>query len=254
MPIKWDHKFQVKTDRWVFVPTDEGRIRGRKIAQIISQRWTPPDFYYHLRDGGHVAALKEHANNTFFLSLDLENFFGSIGLTRITRHLVPFFGYARARSIAKESTVHHPNDRSKTILPYGFPQSPILASLALSQSALGKYLLHISKTMTVTVYMDDIQISSDNKNDLIKVKEDVEIYARSSNFVLSSEKTQGPAQKITAFNVDLANQSLQITKKRMAEFAVHLSNSPSQHSRRGVLSYIGTVNTSQPFDLINMGL
>lgn len=254
MPVRWSHRFEHKPDRWVFIPTEETLNRGHLICRTLKKHWTPPYFYYHLQSGGHIAALHAHYKNNYFLSLDIENFFGSVSLTRITRHLVPFFGYVAARNIAKDSTVKHPSEPQRTILPYGFVQSPMLASLALSKSALGNHLLTLTKSLTVSVYMDDIQVSGNNINDLEKAKEDLEHLATRSLFKFGEHKTQGPSPKITAFNINIETGNLEITDDRMAEFVFRLSNSPSEPERLGILGYINTVNPTQASSLIALGL
>lgn len=254
MPVRWSHRFEQKPDRWVFVPTDETLNRGYEICKTLKSHWTPPHFYYHLQSGGHVAALHAHYKNKYFLSLDIENFFGSISLTRITRHLVPFFGYNDARQIAKDSTVKHPSEPQRTILPYGFVQSPMLASLALSKSALGNHLLALTKTLTVSVYMDDIQVSGQDINSLEKAKEDLEHLATRSLFRFGENKTQGPSPKITAFNINIETGKLEITADRMAEFVFRLSNKPTEPERLGILGYINIINPAQASSLIALGL
>jgi hypothetical protein len=167
MPIleRWTTKFKTKNNSWVFVPNTESREYGKNLKLQIERKWNKPDYYFHLRDGGHVEALKCHLNNTYFIHVDIKNFFGNISKSRITRNLKPFFGYTNSRSIAIESTVRlHSNIEDKYILPFGFVQSPILASLCLHKSRLGVFLdlLNEGDDFVVSVYMDDIIISGKN--------------------------------------------------------------------------------------------
>ncbi len=69
--------------------------------------------------------------------------------------------------------------------------------------------------------------------------------AERSNFVLSEKKTEGPAPAVTAFNVVLANHSLEISAARMAEFKAVLEKTTSERQREGILRYIGQVNAVQ---------
>ena len=71
-------------------------------------------------------------------------------------------GYAIARAWANASTVRPPDDEKRYMLPYGFVQSPILASLALGESRLGKRLCTIAELpqTAVSVYVDDIIVSN----------------------------------------------------------------------------------------------
>ncbi len=122
---RWISKFQIKPNSWVFVPTEEMIQYGLNLKQSIQKHWTPPDYYYHLRNGGHVKALKIHTESQYFIFLDIKDFFDSINRSRITRCMKKYFGYDKAREIAIGSTV---KSNKKFILPFGFVQSPIIAS------------------------------------------------------------------------------------------------------------------------------
>lgn len=247
MPAKWSSRFEIKPGRWVFVPTDEVVKEGRDLKAVIEQIWTAPDYYYHLRPGGHVAALREHTANQVFLHLDIEDFFGSISANRITRALKGKVSYATAREWATKSVVRHPSDPKKTILPFGFVQSQILASLVLRGTALGRTIHDLSKQagFVVTVYVDDVLVSCPDMAAANAVAEELKAAAERSNFVLSDKKTEGPAHTVTAFNVVLANQSLAISDARMVEFKAVLENATSERQREGILRYIGQVNSEQ---------
>ncbi|MGH7455587.1 MAG: reverse transcriptase domain-containing protein, partial [bacterium] len=119
-------------------------------------------FFFHLRKGGHVAALHEHRRNRYFARIDLKNFFYSISRNRVARALHEI-DIPRAGFYAKFSCVKNPYDEPTCptyALPYGFVQSPVLATLVLSRSVLGCYLRAIQSDVTLSVYMDDIAISS----------------------------------------------------------------------------------------------
>src|SRR5262245_45013433 len=135
---KWSTKFPLKPGKWVFVPTNETVKVGREIKKAVEKYWKKrPRYFYHLRAGGHIAALRSHLGNSTFVRLDITDFFGSINRSRITRCLVPMVGFKKAREWANASTVIDPGNPKRWIVPFGFVQSPILASLCLEQSALG---------------------------------------------------------------------------------------------------------------------
>ena len=119
MIAKWESRFELKPNKWVFVPTAETIAVGRKIKKSIKECWKPPSYYYHLRSGGHVSALKSHLKHAAFLHLDVQDFFGSINKTRVTRCLKSKVGYAIAREWANISTVIDPRDKKKYIIPFG---------------------------------------------------------------------------------------------------------------------------------------
>lgn len=117
MSGKWLHKFERKPGRWVFAPTSETKMLGLKIKAQIEEVWTAPDYFFHLQAGGHIGALKTHHGRSSFLRLDIEDFFGSVNRSRVTRCLTPYFGYAKAREMAVESTVQHPTEKGRYVLP-----------------------------------------------------------------------------------------------------------------------------------------
>ena len=109
---RWISKFQIKEYSWVFVPSEETLNIGLTVKESIEDVWTPPDFFYHLHRGGHLAALNSHINKKYFLHLDIKDFFGNINRSRITRCLKGYFGYDKAREIAIESTVRLPESET----------------------------------------------------------------------------------------------------------------------------------------------
>ena len=134
----WIHKFELKPDCWVFVPSEESLQHGREIKKEIESTWVAPHYYSHLRPGGHVAALRSHIGNKLFIRADVNQFFNSINRTRVTRVLHSIFrDFNKARTAACTSVVTNPNSaKTGFILPFGFVQSPIIASLCLSKSSV----------------------------------------------------------------------------------------------------------------------
>lgn len=244
--LKYKSKFQLKPSVWVFVPTEESIAKGKGFKFAVEKYWKAPINYYHLRQGGHVEALKSHLQNSHFIHLDIQNFFGSINRTRVTRCLKGLFSYSVAREIANYSTVSHPVDKN-SILPFGFVQSPIIASLCLDNSALGRYLRMLSKNndVTVSVYVDDIIISSNDALLLKDIMTNIKISAARAGFNLNEKKEEGPSAKITAFNIELANQSMEITVERMRQLMDSYENTDSENVKKGIAGYIMSVNELQ---------
>lgn len=252
MQIRWQYRYQRAPGKWVFVPTEESRAEGSRIKDVIENKWRPPKYYFHLRAGGHVAALRSHSNNRHFLRFDIQNFFGSVSRSRVTRCLKPLVGYEEARKIASASTVKHPHQKNVVFLPYGFVQSPVLASLALYRSALGSCLDRISKrrNLRVSVYMDDIIISSSDLDYVIAAKLEIENAAAKALFELHPEKTEGPAHKVTAFNIELTHTDLSVTQRRLYDLIQAHHHSNSKFQKDGISGYIRSVNPNQVNELI----
>src|ERR1700710_1474341 len=117
----------------IFAPNLLGEAIGRDIKQQVEKAYAFDVFVFHLRNGGHVAALHSHRDHAFFARVDIRRFFYSIARNRVQRALMSI-GIPRARHYAKWSCVKNPYGDPSYALPYGFVQSPILASLVLMES------------------------------------------------------------------------------------------------------------------------
>lgn len=243
---QWLYKFRRKSG-WVFVPTDDTIAYGREVKELIEKRWRVPSYYYHLKPGGHVSALRCHRVNNYFLHLDIKNFFGNINASRVTRCLKKMVSYVKAREIAIHSTVHHPRAKHLSILPFGFVQSPIIASVCLKESALGQRLheLHKESGLTVSVYMDDIILSNNNLDELRNVLARIEQASVYSRLPLNKMKQEGPDRKVTAFNVELSQHRLDITADRLRELQDIYHASSNIYQQEGILSYVKSINRTQ---------
>lgn len=251
MTHKWTYRYQLKADRWVFVPTNEAKGVGASIKRLVEGKWKVPEYYFHLRKGGHVAAVRSHSENTYFFRADLDDFFGRVNRSRVTRCLKSWFPYMEARAMASESVVKRPSTED-FILPYGFVQSPILASLALDMSKLGRFLgkLHRRSDVTVSVYVDDIIVSCNDEAQLFQIADLLNQKADESNFPLSLSKKEGPAPEITAFNIELSHGVMRITEERLALLRAEYLSATSEYSKNGIYGYVESVNIGQIENLV----
>ena len=245
----WDHRFQLDSGKWVFVQSENSKTRGREIAERIYEEWIAPRYFYHLYQG-HVEALKYHLNHRSFACVDIANFFGRINRTRVTRVLKSLFGYTTAREYAKVSVVRDPSHSHmppKYMLPFGFTQSPLLASLCLDASSVGDLLkkIDVMPELRLSVYVDDIIISSNDIEKLKEVFDRLKTAVNRSGWALSTTKTQPPNVAITAFNICTSYGNLTITEGRMEEFAEEYVNATSDYVKEGIVSYVTSVNPAQ---------
>lgn len=250
---RWASRFKLKNDVWVYVPTKEALVYGRGISKILQSKWVVPDYYYHLLAGGHIEALKVHLASKFFIRADIHRFFNSVNRSRVTRSLKRFYGYEEAREIACLSTVPFFTDGKKEyVLPFGFPQSQILASICFSDSKLGRYLdsLVRDSKLVVSIYVDDIIVSGNDEQLLKEVMGVLKQYAESSGFCFSKGKTSGPAEDFNAFNISLVDGALEITDTRMEIFRLALLAAEIDAQVLGILSYVNSVNKDQHADLL----
>jgi len=257
MPSRWTHKFKIKPDCWVFVPNAETYELGHEIKEAVNAVWRPPPYYAHLQKGGHIAALNSHLQSKHFIRADIRQFFNHINRNRITRNLKNLFqSYSQAREVANHSTVRNPAFSSgEYILPYGFVQSPIIASLCLYKSALGKYLHSLKKSgFLVTVYMDDILISTDQSAEILKqILANIHDKAAKSGFPLSTQKTSSlPDIQTVAFHIQIGPGISSIVPARLAKFALQIQQSTNPHQIGAILRYVKQVNQDQFEELFNL--
>lgn len=245
---RWIVKFEVKPGSWVYVPTKQVAGYGRQVHDELLKRYSCPNYYFHLQSGGHLAALHHHINDHFFAHLDIKNFFGSISRTRITRSLKDILSYQIARDVAKKSTVPVSNEQSYGhCLPYGFVQSPLLASICLHRSYLGKIIerLHHSGYVRISLYMDDLIISGMNEAITKTAFELLKKSAPRSHFELNITKEAKPQPLIECFNIYLSHRLLEITHRRLIEFSERHNANDNRFVRDGIIAYIKSVNPTQ---------
>lgn len=233
----FDYFYRGPKGKPVFVPSDKGRELGNELKQLIEARVEFDNIYSHYRAGGHVAALHEHRQNKFFAKLDLKNFFYTIARNR-AGHALYKIGIEDPGEYARWSTVKNPYQTPSYALPYGFVQSPAIATIVLKQSELGSLALKLSATMTVSVYLDDVSVSSDSKEDVGEALNALATTAAKSGFVVNEKKLFGPSETIELFNCRLEHSVSEVTEARRREF---YSVDRSQESRDGFERYCASV-------------
>lgn len=212
-----EYRFESANGKPVYVPSAAGRKIAKQLLKKLKRRFEPDPFFYHLHKGGHVAALHIHRQKKYFARLDLQNFFYTISRNRIARALQQI-GIPGGEFLAKWSTVKNQFAPPAYALPYGFVQSPMLASLVLSQSAVGEYLREIDGLIVVSVYVDDISISGNNKRVLQRAYRKIRRKIAESNFVINEEKSFEPALAMDLFNCHLERYRTAVTAERREQF------------------------------------
>ena len=221
----------------VFVPTAVGRRIGTEIKQKVEDAYQFDQIYFHLRPGGHVAALHHHRDNQFFARIDISRFFYSISRRRVQSAL-DRIGVTDARFYAKWSTVANPYNDPRFALPYGFVQSPVLASLVIASSQVGDHLGNLPASVCVSVYMDDICLSADNEDELNWAYQSTLSVLEADGFEVSAEKLRRPASNIDVFNCELRRGHASVRDERVAEF---YSKKPEAMSEEAFIAYCSSV-------------
>ena len=94
----------------IFVPNEKCERRGKRMLKFFSKRVDFPDYFYHYKSGGHVAAMHAHIDNSLFFKIDVQNFYNSIARMRVTRALRKC-GYPGGWHICKVVLCREPDKR-----------------------------------------------------------------------------------------------------------------------------------------------
>lgn len=247
MAHNYEYKFELRPQKFIFVPNLQTKTNGKKIIKELTAIWHPADYFYHIgKRGGHVAAMRPHVGNQFKASLDLTNFFTSVSRTKVIRSLKKA-GVSSSRSfdIAFDSCVEF---RGRKFVPYGFPQSMLLATLAIEKSALGAMIQRQKANgIFITMYVDDILLSHSDKATLTDAYEALISSANQASFTISDGKSSSPDQDVEAFNCHI-EKGLSIRAERMKQFAYQIVDGNS-NTKKAILRYVDVVNSQQANDL-----
>ncbi|MET4091785.1 reverse transcriptase domain-containing protein [Bradyrhizobium sp. S3.5.5] len=247
-------RFFVPTNSyWAWRLSSEGlaaHVAGREswlqLKQQILKRWAPHPSNATFASGAHVAALRPHESHTWFAVIDLQNFYDHVTSTKIHRALEKIgFPRAFAFKLAGQSTIRQ---GQKYVLPRGFRQSPLLAALVLEQSLFGSYLRRQFYRSTITLFSDDIIISSNDKDELEDEFQHVTRSLAKSNFPVNPLKTQAPRREIVAFNMRMSQDELRFTDERMWKFvtkAAHVTEGDPYLYDKLFGDYVFSINEVQ---------
>jgi hypothetical protein len=225
--------------KWIYKPKKGCDRRGQQVIAFIECCVKFPEYFYHFRSGGHVAALHEHLKNRFFFKIDIQNVFYSIARNRVHRALAKC-GMRGAPTFAVWSTVRSPYPRGpKYVLPIGFRQSPHIASLVLMHSPVVTTIEdERAKGVLISVYLDDIIGSSEDEEALKAAYDAIKVACVTANLTPNPAKLVEPNPKVVAFNCDLTNGAAEVTVERIAKFYAKF---PSIRSRVSFEAYVARV-------------
>lgn len=252
MNISWQTRFEIKQNRWVYVPSDESLEFGYEVKRFLEKKWIAPSYFYHLNVGGHVKLVDDVKKFKYFSKFDFENFFSQVTKNRISRCLKDYMSYERALEIATRSTVRCGDSHS---VPYGFPQSMILASMVLDHTRLHKY---IDKKLRpngffVGIYVDDIILAGNDPEKLRVVSEEFELVALQANLKFSEKKSVCVQKKITSFNIDIENSMVKIAYPRFEQFVKRIQTTDNAFTKLAIKGYVEKVNSCQANHLSTIG-
>jgi hypothetical protein len=224
-----NYKFKYESrGKFLYVPTERCDQKAERLASFFERKAVFPSYFYHYRSGGHIAAIHEHIKNDFFFRIDVKNFFYSIRRNRVAR-VLNAYGFGPARAFAKWSCVLNPYPEGGFVLPIGFRQSPLLASLVLARSPV---VQAISRAMTrgvfVSVYFDDFIGSALDADALRTAYDDILAACDQAQLYPNEAKLHETATAIQAFNCDVKKGSARVSQLRREKFE---GSSPTPSAR-----------------------
>lgn len=246
------NKIPLGDNKFAYKQEPAYKVLGERLCEKVYSKWTPPSIFYHHRNGGHIAALRKHLPNEHFSKFDISRFFYRISRNKIIRALKKCgFSFLEAREAAAQSVV---NSGEGFDLPYGFTQSPLLASLCLNRSQAGEFLRGLDKDICVSVYVDDIIISNnDNPAELAEVSEKLISKFNDAGFPISQEKSIISLDEVSSFNITLSNNRMEITPDRMAEFQNQVAEGANNDDvLDGIHNYVRSVNPDQAVKILEV--
>ena len=241
MPKTYEFKYQRAPGKAVYKPTAASIELGKTIIRRVGRAYSPHPIFYHIgKRGGHVAALRRHLGSTYLSRFDLADFFGNVTRAKVCSALQDVgFTNRVAFGWATDSCVV--DDRGRKVLPQGFPQSPLLATLVLELSALGVRLRDLSNQVLVTVYMDDLILSGATAEEVSTASDQILAAAAQAGFPVSENKTALALGTVEAFICELTHRAMKLTSARLNEFADQWIVG-TEASQQGIGRYVAAIN------------
>lgn len=239
-PAIENYRYKYKArGKWIYVPNGYCERRAKQVLNFFRRSVEFPNYFYHYKSGGHVAALHDHLKNDFFFKIDIQNFFYSIARNRVQRALASR-GMRGAPTYAKWSTVRSPYESGpRYVLPIGFWQSPHIASLVLMQSPVFDAMERARNNgVLVSVYLDDIIGSHSDEGVLRVAYEDVRQACEAATLVPNGDKLAPPSKAIVAFNCNLTHGAAKVTDERIARF---VETGPDALAQEAFEAYVARV-------------
>jgi hypothetical protein len=143
--------------REIYKPDKKLKVLLKKINKILSKGSFPPTIHCGPKGRSIITATRKHKNFSNHISLDIDSFFDSIQ-THVTKKALIDAGFnVQITDLIVSACVE--DDK----LPQGFPTSSILSALVISQCIEDFYQNFSSKNVALSVYADDILLSSNDR-------------------------------------------------------------------------------------------
>jgi len=178
--------------RLIHSPSKEMKaVQAWILRNILDKLSTSQYATAYVKERGLLDNVSPHSSNRYFLSVDIRNFFPSVGSFRV-RHLFETVGYSK---LAANNLTRLCSHFSR--LPQGAVTSPALSNLICLRLDRRLAGLVSRRNVVFTRYADDITLSTNNRNVLPRLLPLVYRILREEGFVPHEQKTRmlGPRTK-----------------------------------------------------------
>ena len=221
--------------RPINAPVEKLKHVQSKILQLLSTNFPLPDYFFGgVKGKDAVKNGRFHQGNKFFFQADFKGFYTSIHFSWVENALRKRGFYPDvARLIARICT-------TKGSIPQGCPTSSYLAAMVLEDRSSNIFQNYIGLGYKVTVYVDDITISSpvDFKDQTSKILEEL----REAGFQISFEKCSYKTKDPEVTGVVVKNNGICATNHSYLSSRDKTKSEASRSGHKNRIAYIKKVS------------
>lgn len=225
------YKDGILQTRPINAPTKHLKVLQSKILNRVLYSFKLPEYFFGgIKGKDAVLNARIHQGNKFFFQTDLKDFYPSIHHTRVEKSLRNIGFYPDvARIITRICT-------KEGAIPQGCPTSSYLAALVVYDCANDLFEKYISEKFKVTLYVDDLTISSpvDFKHKSVEILNELRARGLKINF----DKTKYYSKNPIVTGVVVKNNGISAPEYSYSKLA---DMKLSENSRKGHLMRINYI-------------
>lgn len=217
------------------------------LRNILEKSLTPSEYSkaFYKRRGIKLNA-SSHLGKKYIYCFDIKNFFPSITVDRVTKLFsdIPRIDSSLASQLAKICTY-------KGYLPQGAITSPYISNIVLKEidENIGDYCSR--KNISYSRYADDLVFSSDNFDELVKIKGYIEPILTSYDFTLNKKKermlTGAGKMVVTGLRLNSGKLTIGRDRKRLYRAMLHrLLIKEEAINEKGLIGHLSFLQDIEP--------
>ena len=244
-PFKFFKPF-TKNDRELFICSSKIKLLHRRLMKLF-QVETPSYLKSGVKEQSHIKNVQTHANNKFFLLIDIQSFYPSTTKSKIKHQLIRTYNQSSdvAEVISNLVTVPQIKASGKRALVTGSTLSQYFAFVINKRMFDELYDVSQQYNVTFSVYVDDITFSSKT---IIPYKFHQKIYSIIKKYGYTIHKGKVYRGKIgsksTITGVHITKYGFRLLDKHRIEIKrlIALENCKNNKRLQGLINYAIQVN------------